>query len=393
MALKIWLNNSMKKIDTNLHKPVTFINGTKYKLDKAWIFVNGEKKQIWGETGIQIDYISSTGTIGGGSVFCIGENRAYLYRSNNIYVVDISNISVPTVAGTANWGDVRQYTSIQSVGDSMVFWASSNTTNYNKIKIIPSTGNIFIEETKVGAGKTLIGFTNDYVVQAEGIGTGGTPSLTYGSKIYFGTQNVYNVGSSSSPLNYNSGYYGQGVQDSASTVLANLSHVQYPSATNPTGLHSFSYGSQTRKGDLCYDLVMCDSNILVKNKKASTSQYVSPYATEFINKTNMSSVFTFTPSGDISRFIGKIGSYYYLLDINTNVSSKQVKLVMLDSSNFTTVFTKILPNDPFNEYSGDITFWKNCYIMPQISNTGFLGVSTYDSSTLGLRIARFSGLI
>lgn len=392
MALKIWTGGSMKKIDTNLHKPVIFLSGTKYKLDKAYTFVNGEKKQIWGETGIQIDYISSTGTIGGGSIFCISENRAYLYRSNNIYVVDISNISVPTVVRTSNWGDIRQYTSIQSVGDSMVFWASSNTTNYNKIKIIPSTGNIFVEETKTGAGKTLVGFTNDYVVQAEQLWAGsGASQYTYGNKIYFGTQNVYNIGTTSATLYWTNLSCGFGIQDSSNTLLVNLTH--RTGDISPTGLYSFNMNDKVKIGDFCYELIMCDNNILVKNKKTSTSVYVYPYATEFIDKTDMSSVFTFTPSGDISRFIGKIGNYYYLLDINTNVSSKQVKLVMLDSSDFTTAFTKILPNDPFNEYSGDITFWKNCYIMPQISNTGFLGVGTYDTSTLGLRIARFSGLL
>ena len=100
MAVKVCINGQMKKIDTTLHKPVIFLNGQKKVLAKAWTFINGTKVQLWGQDGVQVDYIRADGLLSGwNKMVAIGESWATVAGSRSgtpsVSRLNISNISSP----------------------------------------------------------------------------------------------------------------------------------------------------------------------------------------------------------------------------------------------------------------------------------------------------------
>ena len=98
-------------------------------------------------------------------------------------------------------------------------------------------------------------------------------------------------------------------------------------------------------------------------------------------------------TGKILKFLGRIGNYYYVITMPSLANATGgVKIIALNKADLTVAFSKDLPADPFEENGGLITYWKNCSTVAQVSQTGFLGVSTYNSNTLGLRVARFSAI-
>ena len=402
MALKIWLNGSMKKIDTNLHKHVTFINGTKYKLDKAWTFVNGQKYEIWGETGIQIDYISSTGVLGGGNLFCISEDKAYACQGYNIYQIDISNLSSPSlITNPVSWGNVFDYNAYLSSGTDIIFQTYNNSTKQcNRLKI-SSNGNISAIKSFTFGGTSVRGFVNNYVFSTSSLihkvsSTSQTNFYTYGTDYYWDTTKKYSTGSwASSPYqNYNAVTYDSGrLQIDDTTLLINIT--ANPGASSQSGLYKAMYNGLTKvNSSQIMGMQLLDGNVIC----ASVGNTFYIY-----DKTSYAVLYSYTsqiPSGSLSgrvvKFLGKIGNYYYLLTMQNPahvISNDPVNLIILNDSDLSVAYEKELPRDPFNENNNNPTFWFNCETIPQISQTGFLGVSTYNSSTLGLRIVRFSGLI
>ena len=113
--------------------------------------------------------------------------------------------------------------------------------------------------------------------------------------------------------------------------------------------------------------------------------------------TTQSAYYDDVASGEKLRLIGKIDSYVYCLKIPSSAGTPDsvIKLLLLNDNDFSVAYEKVLPNDPFNENYGYPTFWTdaNAMTVPQISNTGFLSFGSYNTSSLALRIVRFSGLI
>lgn len=407
MALKIWKDGAMKKIDTNLHKPVIFINGDKYKLDKAYTFVNGQKQMIWGESGVQIDYISSTGVLGGGKVFCISEYKAYAYQGYNIYQIDISNLSSPAlITNPVLWGNVFDYNAYLSSGTDIIFQTYNNSTKQcNRLKI-DGNGDVSAIKSFTFGGTSVRGFVDNYVFSTSALtqvisSTSQTRFYTYGTDYYWNTEKKYSTGTwSSSPYqNYNAvTYYSGRLQVDSNTVLINIS--ANPGGAYTSGLYKATHNGLTKvSSNIITGMEMLDGDVICRTLYEGGGTYIGepdPTSLALIDKTSFAELYKYPLNPDIDhrlKFLGRIGNYYYVIIRPATNITGQAKLVLLSSNNLSVAYEKQLPDDPFNENNGNPTFWLNCNTVPQISQTGFLGVSTYNTSTLGLRIVRFSGLI
>lgn len=405
MALKIWKDGAMAKIDTNLHKPVIFINGTKYKLDKAYTFVNGVKKELWGASGVQVDYISSTGIFAGGDVFAIGEDWANVYHNFNIRRLDISNLSSPSLIQGVSWGNIIEYNNLFSNEyNTMEFVSATNQysgTNrtFNLLEI--NNGEITVKKSKILTRRSggYLGWINDSVFQYEMQKTSTSSTTQYGAKIYSDNTLKYTIGTTGNKLYPSDRFnYKAYLDNKAILPLIGGTDKGIYSLDNSayTKISSETWGGSTNYDTLLYDN---DRSVLLRGwfdsigvagaKNTALATY-DPVSLTLIYKYQ-------EPFGDSeSRFLKLVGTNddgILILSIpyDTNATSG-VKLKLLDTD-MTVILEKDLPADPFNENGGKITFWFNCNAIPQCSKTGFLGVSTYNSSTLDLRIARFSGLI
>lgn len=411
MALKIWLNNSMQKIDTSLHKPVIFLNGDKYRIDKAYTFVNGARQQIWGETGIQIDYISSSGSLGGGMLFAIGESWASVYANRNIYRIDISNMSNPTLIQSIAWGNIVKYNGLLSTGNNSIFLGSL-PNSCNKLNVAQDGTITVVDSYNVG-GNAIIDMCDNYALSVtakiQTVTTQSTRNYVYGTDYYFNTTRKHTTGSwttgNTSFLIY-SGYESTGssaitkgnvtLQVDVDAFLINMwgynnadTGVYYMTDNNLSHI----YGSNID------GLEMLDGNIICRKKKFLPSGMISGTGWNsfaILDKSTLAELYQFPadPSTDkkVLKFLGKIDNYYYLIGYPYS-GSGDVKLYLLDDSDLSVALEKTLPDDPFEEYSGQRTFWYNCNCVPSISKSGFLGIGTYSANGLKLRIARFSEII
>lgn len=405
MALKIWKNGAMSKIDTNLHKPVIFINGTKHKLDKAYTFINGVKYELWGASGVQVDYISSTGTLGGGTLFAIGENWANVYYNFNILRLDISNLSSPSLIQSASWGNIIEYNNLFSNEyNNMEFvsatsqYSGTNRT-FNLLEI--NNGEITVKKSKTLTRQSggYLGWINDSVFQYEQQRTSTSSTTQYGAKIYSDNTLKYTMGTTSNKLYPSARFdYKAYLGNKAILPLIGGTDKGIYSLDNSayTKISSETWGGSTNYDTLLYDN---DRSVLLRgwfDGSGMSGAFNTALAT--YDPVSLTLIDKYQePFGDSeNRFLKLVGTNddgILILSIpyDDNATSG-VKLKLLDLD-MTTILEKELPADPFNENNGKITFWYNCKAIPQCSNTGFLGVSTYNSSTLGLRIARFSGLI
>ena len=395
MALKVWLNNSMKKIDTSLHKPVVFLNGDKYRLDKAYTFVNGVKHQVWGENGVVVDYIKSDGVLGGGTPFAVGENWLNCYNNNNIYRIDISNLSNPTLIRQIAYGNVQLYNNYQSTSTDKIFgaWNSNTNTNY-KLKMDNSTGEIVVLSSgNITASSSntsftsFMGITNDYFVNVFSDLYSMRPVVMYNRYIYWNNVRKYDT-------NVIMPYYY--FQDNENSFIGVVGHLYRFSLSGTTDLNvSLPVSSYA-------NTLVNASSIKFPFQIFDDGTYVYTSGNTVIYKRAIAdlgtNIATYTES-DIDnyklRLLGQIGSYLYCLRIpkSSSLADPVIKLILLNISDLSSAYEQVLPNDPFDEYSGATTFWMNSLAMPQISETGFIAFGMYESSGLKMRIARFSAII
>lgn len=392
MALKIWKDGAMAKIDTSLHKPVIFLNGTKHKLDKAWVFVNGEKKEIWGESGVQIDYISSTGVLGGGIPFAAGENWLDCYYNNVIYRIDISNLSNPTLIRQVTYGDIQAYNNYQSTQTYKVFSTKHNSskTNY-KLKMDNTTGEISalssctITATSSGTNAiNSVGITNNNFIDCFSILRSLRPAQIWDRYVYWNNVQKYSAGI------FMPYYYFQDGNDTFIGYNNGLKRFSQTGMTDISGSVPSEYYNITTTDFLPRQIF--DDGTYVFSCNNTTI-----YKKEITDLENEVATYTVDDADYKLRLMGQIGNYIYCLRVpsasSINTPDAVIKLILLNSSNLGVAYEKVLPNDPFNEYYGFPTFWGSSRAIPQISGTGFIGFGMYDSSGLKLRVARFSGII
>lgn len=401
MALKIQTSGGMKKIDTNLHKPVTFIGGDKYILDKAWVFVNGVKNIIWGESGMQIDYISSTGSLGGGNIFAIGENWVDCTWNKNVYRIDISNLSNPTLIQNVQWGSAVSYNGYQTVIGSMVFYNREYTSGVytsNKLFLDPVSGVITVGRSKNDTNIYLCDTDNYLITETNRTKTFPNTRITYGTNFYWDGILKYSTGREPANVQDTSGNLvlsGSAIQVDQDSIIFNLSG----SYGSGSGLYlgtdtTYNRLTGTRSGNLMYD----DNAITQEYYNGTAFVGNAPKtAISLLDKTSYAETHIFDTdfdnTGKILKFLGRVGNYYYVITMpNNSNATSGVKVVALNKSDLSVAFSRDLPADPFEENNGTIAYWYNCSTVPQVSQTGFVGVSTYNANTLGLRIVRFSAI-
>ena len=409
MALKIWKDGVMTKIDTNLHKPVIFLNGDKYKLDKAYTFVNGQKQQIWGESGVQIDYISSTGVLGGGFPFAVGETWLNCYCNNNIYFLDISNLSNPTLTRTASWGNVIKYNNYQSDNSDTIFegWNGTSRTDY-KFTLDNSTGAMsvvssmnFTPTSSDTNMSSYVGMTNSYFINCFSTLANFRPQF-WNRNAYWNDTQKYGWNMVSLPLQ---GYF----QDNTETIIGwapsgGLSRFSNSGYQNIAGsIPTSTYSPKLSTGivnllNVAHQQLFSDGTyVYTAQNSIVQKRLISDLTTQVAYYDNVA-------SDEKLRLLGKIGNYVYCLKIplysststtNSGTPDSIIKLLLLNDNDFSVAYEKVLPNDPFNENYGYPNFWTyfSACAVPQISETGFLSFGYYDNTSLKLRIVRFSGLI
>ena len=415
MSLKIGTANGIREIDTNLHKPVIFINGTKRIIDKMITFVNGEKRIIYGGDGIAIDYIQSTGELAGGNVFAISDNWCNVYSGRNILRLDISNISNIGVIQNVAWGDVLQYNGYQTTPGAPIFWSSTRTSGQgqaNKLSLNPTTGALTVLSS-IPTNNTYnnLGFTNSYIVQYNPLSKSFYPragstvvsKITYGTEYYWNGSLRYSTGRAPSSATDTSGRLmlaQGGLQIDDEVILIKMSG----SYGTGEGWYRATYTGTTKINsnmDIGGLKVLDGDKILCSVFRNTTSVIFTGTVpeTDFVvrDKTSLAELFRFSVADGILnrlKFLGRIGNYYYVLTMpNSTSSTIPVKITLIDATDYSTAWEKELPKDPFNENNGAATFWTSANTVVQVSQTGFLAVSTFNTTTSALRIARFSALL
>lgn len=408
MALKIKTTSGMKTIDTNLNKPVTFIGGNKYVLDKAWVFVNGVKNIIWGGNGIRIDYISSTGSLGGGNIFAIGENWVDCTHNKQVYRIDISNLSNPTLIQNVQWGSVVYYNGYQTVSGNMVFYNLEANPYYtissNKMQLNPVSGAITIGRNKTDSQGVLEYYVNDtdnnLVTSIHRTKTFGLTPVYYGENFYWNGVLKYSTGREPSSVGDTSGRLvlnGHALQVGQDEIIFNLVG-NYGSGTGLYRGTDSGYNSITnaRNGNLMYD-----DDVITREYYDGSAVFVGgtgpKTALSLLDKTYYAETHSFDTdfdnTGKILKFLGRVGDYYYVITMPNDINATNgVKIIALNKADLSVAVTRDLPADPFGENNGTVAYWHNCSTVPQVSQTGFVGVSTYNANTLGLRIVRFSAI-
>ena len=396
MAVKVCVNGVMKQIDSTIHKPVIFLNGQKKVLDKAWIFINGEKKMLWGQPGVQLDYIVGNGLLTNyNRLVAIGETWATMAgvgsANPNVSRLNISNLSSPVVVQTVGWGyDLRNNTYL-SDGNKLVFYGYNYDSRVlNRLGCSFSDGVVSVEKSYTTAGQTIIGDIGSSSIEYETLKRIFTQPQTltrqYGTRFYVNGSSVYSVGhqpSSVSDGNYGPRLSDVGVQYSNSAWYGTFSGSG--SYATDGGTWTIGTASASKVSSTAYNMMLVDGENIV----------VGDSAVRLVDKTSLSVVYsseTLATTGMTYKVIGRNGDYYYVVQYpSTAVLDGVVTLYLLDKDDLSTVYTQVLPTDPFNEYSGVSTFWNNCYVSQQVSGSGFLGVST--SGNAQFRIIRFSELL
>ena len=384
MAVKVCINGQMKKIDTALHKPVIFLNGQKKVLSKAWTFVNGEKKMLWGQEGVQVDYIKANGLLSGYSkIIAIGDDWAVVNSTRTYfdYVnrLDISNLSSPTLVQQVAWGTVvgnwdtgqdgNGYNGYKSEQDSKYYFNARARATGNELSIDPQTGEVLINDSFSKDSDTndgaFEGKIDSYFVYIATYRRQTSLGAFYtSSAYYFNNSKRYTTGSVNTPYIY---FDGQFLQSGNGEGLAVLND----------GIYSMTYNAITKKSSaLNLDLLMMDGSYVVGQVGNKFGLYTTGSLTEFRSYT--------APTGYDLLFVGKIGSNYYVVEHKSDAA----KIVVLNDTSMAMVWEKELPVDPFED---GVDFWAGARTLPIISKNGFLGVSYNDSGRT--RIARFSELL
>ena len=377
MGAKVCINGVMKKIDTTLHKPVVFVNGTKKTIKKACTFVNGNKVILWGQPGVLVDYIKSDGLLTRCVPFAIGENWLVCNNSKAVVRLDISNLSNPSVIQSVGWG-VAKFNGYKS-GSGHAYYDADATTNTsgsgNELDLNTATGEITVARssscTFTASGGGVLGSVNDYIVFGDSFGARvGSMYNTYGSNYYFNSTKRYSTGSQSGTWLYLANK--NGIQISNTQLLVRLA------GSANTGHYIATYtGISQKNSDGSTNYVFADGNTIIGTRLGSlVASNISTMATEH----------TYTPESDTTmRFVGRNGNYYYLIEYTAN----SAKLRLLNVSDLTSAWTQDLPLNPFDD-EGITNFWSSMSFVAHISQTGFLAVA--GTALNKTRVVRFSTL-
>ena len=421
MAVKIKTPDGMKQIDTTLHKPVIFVDGQKKILDKAWMFVNGKKKMLWGQSGVVVDLITvevGSGTLGIGG---IADDWMLAVNSGNVVLFDIKNLSSPVQKSSVAWGGLK-YSGYQTTDGQYVFYGKNGTV-LNKILVNPKTGVASVSESYTtsfnGVFLTKTNYWLEYqnlsvsYYQTAGpsIGTGSTINYQYGTQWAFNSSVRFTTGRK--PANANDGknpymfrFSDGGIQVNNTSVLVNIASDGYSTGA---GSYLLNYNGFTKLGNSVNRPFLLDGDRVLG--QAGYSYYTGTnilrslvfamhtlilydsVAFQEIARFTVNENTTGKPSHGMA-FLGRNGDYYYVIKHPYEAQVGGVSLILLSKDDLSVVYEMELPSDPFNEYDGMCNYYLGGGGTGYPSQTGFVGFkgATTSGDTVG-RIMRFSALL
>lgn len=408
MAVKIKTPDGMKQIDTTLHKPVIFVGGQKRVLDKAWVFVNGEKKMLWGESGVAIDYITAEVDSGTWELAGIGENWLWASGSSSVKMFDITNLSNPVLKSSVAWGSKWIYNGYQTVDGQYVFYGQNSNT-LNKLLVNPLTGAASVGESyTTTADMSLLTKTNYWIgyknlsVSYTRPGTSGVSTFNYGTQWVFNSSVRFTTGRKPSGIgdtaSYKFQYSSGGIQVNNTDILVNIVSDGYSTGA---GAYKLNYDGFTKvSSSSVSNPVMLDGNRIVGkrsyvsgtglNRKSYDYALVlyDSVAFQLVNEFSVDST-THTIS-----FLGRNDECYYVIKRPKTSQVGGVSLLLLSKDDLSVVYEQELPSDPFNEYNGNCDYWIDGGMIAYVSQSGFVGFkgATTSGNTVG-RIVRFSALM
>lgn len=421
MAVKIKTPDGMKQIDTTLHKPVIFIDGQKKILDKAWMFVNGEKKMLWGKSGVVVDLITAEVESGTFELTGIADDWMLVGNSGaNVILFDIKNLSSPVQKSSVAWGGLK-YSGYQTTDGQYVFYGE-NGSILNKVLVNPNTGVASVSESYTstfnGAFLAKTNYWMEYLnlsvsyhqTAGPSIGGGTTIVYQYGTQWAFNSSVRFTTGRR--PANANDGrnpymfrFSNGGIQVNDTSVLLNIASDGYSTGA---GSYLLNYNGFTKLGNtvsrpflLDGDRVLGQAGYLYYTGHNLRSEVFNMHTLILYDSVAFQEIARFTvnenPTGKPSHrmaFLGRNGNYYYVIKSPYEAQVGGVSLILLSKDDLSVVYEMELPSDPFNEYNGMCNYYLSGRWIGYPSQTGFVGFSgaTTSGNTVG-RIMRFSALM
>lgn len=338
MALKVRINGQMQQITGSGNKPVVFINGVKKKLVKGVTFINGEKKLLWGQTGIIVDVIdyAQAGILTTINITPVWASNNHVWANirDAWYKISVSNISNPSIAQSVSWGGEIAYSNIDSTqatvfftaSDEMVGSISGKSHTYRKISIGADGAGVVTSSANYQTDNSA-GF------YSVGLMSNGWFGSMYINRSYYWALN---------------GQLGQSATDFAeylvkfnNSLLLYLAGVNIWSVNSTNQAESAIYAAPGRINDLLVDgdSIIVDSAAGVVKTTAGAADW--------------------TYESDNSRLIGKILNYYVIID------SGVVK-ILSDTTGAV---------EQEYEIPEIATGNSSLYILPTVSQTGYLAFS------------------
>lgn len=419
MAVKIKTLDGMKQIDTTLHKPVIFIGGQKKILDKAWMFVNGEKKMLWGESGVVVDLITAEVESGTLELTGIADDWMLVGSGSNVVLFDIKNLSSPVQKSSVAWGGLK-YSGYQTTVGQYVFYGEDGNI-LNKVLVNPKTGVASVSESYTstfnGAFLAKTNYWMEYLNLSESYHHTAGPSIGGTTVVFeYGTQWAFNSSikftTGRRPANANDGlnpymfrFDNGGIQVNDTSVLLDIASDGY--STGP-GSYLLNYNGFTKLGNtvsrpflLDGDRVLGQAGFLYYKGNGLRRVYFDMHTLILYDSVAFQEIARFTvnenPTGKPSHgmaFLGRNGDYYYVIKYPFVAQVGGVSLILLSKDDLSVVYEMELPSDPFNEYDGMCNYYLDGGGTEYPSQTGFVGFkgATTSGKTVG-RIMRFSALM
>ena len=422
MAVKIKTPDGMKQIDTTLHKPVIFIGGQKKILDKAWMFVNGEKNMLWGKSGVVVDLI--TAEVGSGTLELAGvaDDWMLVGSGSNVILFDIKNLSSPIQKSSVAWGGLK-YSGYQTTDGQYVFYGE-NGNILNKVLVNPKTGVASVSESYTstfdGAFLAKTNYWMEYLnlsvnyhqTAGPSIGVGSTVRFLYGTQWAFNSSVRFTTGRE--PAHANDGrnpymfrFSNGGIQVNDTSVLLNIASDGYSTGA---GSYLLNYNGFTKLGNTVSRPFLLDGDRVLgqagylryTGTNVLSSEVFDMHTLILYDSVAFQEIARFTvnentgtgkPSHGMA-FLGRNGDYYYVIKYPYVAQVGGVSLILLSKDDLSVVYEMELPSDPFNEYDGMCNYYLRGGWTGYPSQTGFVGFrgATTSGNAVG-RIMRFSALM
>lgn len=365
MALKIWLNGSMKDITKyTSNRLFTFVGGQKKALKKGITFINGQKKVLWeiGSMGFdawsptQLGYpnnISIYDRIYG--VFA-NENKVVYNINKYISRANISNVSSPYNENTVqngmicyNKGITGSYYNynaylydIVSFGGQFAGW--SEDLSINNIQINSETANIDVAQLTTSRKNHDGLYTQPYrhtypnMIYTNGNGlvcvsngvlpSGGSSYHVYKNHSLAGTTEVATI--------LSNGFNGTNIPLLLASVLYDNRYVLFGAEYQATSSSNIIYS--LKKVDLNTGTIttLLDNyntpvtGILIDNTNILVS--VGNYLIKIDINGNI--LDTYTSPNIMPTLVGKSNGFYYITTTRNNNNRNYMNLEIIDENNF-----------------------------------------------------------